>query len=219
MLAKKIFIAAGLLTISWLFYNGITAFFFQNPAENQLMILNNKNSVSKNSANSLKPIIVEKNKAGILQNISDVIKKPFIKFNTASIEINAGNSIKNSLEDYFIASSKIDFPDSQLVSDAIVLHEKDEDEAIKLLIEVLKEKNKELYAIIPPPEAETIHNNSLWISGKFIEILEKVLNTENEQEITKILDSPETREIQQMTENTKNEINNLIEKYGLETKI
>lgn len=219
ILAKKIFIAAGLLAIGWLFYSGITAFFFQNQTKNQSMTLNDGNSVSKNSTNSSKPIIAEKNKSRILQNISDVIKKPFTKFNTASIEINAENSIKNSLENYFIASSKISFPDSQLVSDAITLQKKGEEEAIKLLIEVLKEKNKELYAIIPPSEAENIHNNSLWISGKFIEIMEKVSKTNDEQEILKLLNGPETLEMQQIAENTKNEINDLIIKYELKTKI
>lgn len=212
-------IVTAVLIIGWLFYGGITAFFFQKP-EIQSVILNTQNSAPKiNYTDSSQQKVKERGGAGILQNISDAIKKPFIKFNTASIEINTENSIKNSLENYFIASSKIDFPDSQLVSDAIILHKRGENEAIKLLMEVLKEKNKELYAIIPPPEAENIHNNSLWVSGKFIEILEKILKTEDEQEVLKILDSPETREMQIMAEDIKKQVNKLIEKYELETTL
>ena len=217
--SKKIFIVAAILIISWLFYSGIMDFFFQDSTKDQSANNNNQNVVLRNNTILPKQKIKERGGTGILQNISDAIKAPFMKASIAFIESDAVNLIKASLENYFLASSKIDFPDPQLISDAIILHKQGKDEAIKLLIEVLKERNKELYAIIPPPEAETIHNNSLWISGKFIEILEKVLKTDNEQEILKILDSPETREMQEIAESAKKEINDLIKTYGLETKI
>lgn len=217
-LIKKISIIAVLLITSVLFYNGISDFLFPETAKNHLIIENNKNTKQTADKNEQRTT-GQKMRAGILQNISDTLKKPFAGSNVASIEINTANSIKNSLENYFTASSKIEFPDPQLVSDAITLHKRGENEAIKLLIEVLRGKNKELYAIIPPLETETIHNNSLWISGKFIEVLEKVLKTEDEQEILKILNSPETLEMRQITENAKQEIGSLIKKYELETKI
>lgn len=216
---KKTLILAAILIAGWLFYEGAAAFFSPKIAANPLTISDNQTSVPKNYADSSKPIIKEKFAAGILQNISDALKKPFIKSTTISVETETVDLPKTSLENYFIASSGIEFPDTQLVSDAIKLHEQSEDKALKLLIEIMKEKNKELYEIVPPPEAKTIHNDSLWISGKFIEILEKVLKTNNEQEILKILDSPETEEMRDMAENTKIQIKELIDKYKLEVKI
>ncbi|MEK7627254.1 MAG: hypothetical protein AAB397_01580 [Patescibacteria group bacterium] len=213
-LIKKILIITAILATSALFYNGVVNFFSSETANNQLTIKTDENTEQIKN-NDKQPAIGQKTQAGILRNISDALKKPFIKSVTIPVEIEKIDTVKTSLENYLVASSQIKFPEPQLISDAIILHKRGGSEALKLLIDILKEKNKELYAIIPPSEAETIHNDSLWISAKFIETLEKTLKTENKEEILKILNNPEMQEIQNLTNQTVADLKSLIENYGL----
>ena len=206
-----------IIAASALFYNGVAHFFSAKITENKLTVKSNANTEKINANN--KQTTGQKTRTGIFNNINNFIKASITRQVTAPNETKKNDTIKISLENYLLASSQINFPEPQSISDAIILHKQGENEAIRLVIDILKEKNKELYTIIPPLEAEKIHNNSLWVSAKFVEIMEKVSKAENDEEISKILNSPETIEIQNITNQTANDLKSLIEKYGLEPKI
>lgn len=235
---KKILFIISIFIIGYLFYSGFTTFlqkkwFAANIIINEEITQNNQAIIPQKNATLPKILLKEENGENILKNLGAFVKNPIAE--TARLLTNSDNGeevnfprkieppitdpAKTALENYFTETSRIDFPDIKLVSDAITLHKQGESQGLEIIIALLKEKNKELYKITPPPKTEEIHKNSLWIGSKFTEVLEKILKTSGEQEILKIIENAEIKEMQNMTQKTKEEIEILIREYNLDINL
>lgn len=123
---------------------------------------------------------------------------------------------KEEIKDYLISSSNIGFlKDQSRLSLAIDLAALGDKKEIENIISEIKAKYVIFQALEPPEEAISIHQQSLRIIEMFIGLLEKIKSSQRE-EMGKILSSSEVSQMQELVDKTKQGINELVKKYGIE---
>lgn len=231
-MGKKIIILAIFFTtgIVWLSYSG----FVNIPLKTEISINNphsdRQNFHKKTNENkTIKPLskIKDSISNGIFNTaIENTDKNPNdqekqLKQSTGiKIENNASNTaVKIALENYFSALSKVNLPESKLIFEAVALHLQGENQGLKIIISILKEKSGEINKLIPPREAENIHKNNLLAVNKSTDILETILEkTGNQKEFDELLPTleHEIEKTQKIISETNQEIMSLIAKHNLD---
>lgn len=141
-------------------------------------------------------------------------KNQLLETKTENNDLNA--TPKTDLENYFFILSNMNFPELNLILDAITLHIKGESEGLKIIIAIFKDKENKMSEIKPPQEANSIHKKNLLAINKMVNILEEILGKANDgNKLKELVNNLNIEETQQIITQTEQEITFLIAKYNL----